>query len=169
MYVITFLSRIQRLRPHLVKFSCSKLIVSTLHKSSSYHIFMWKQTLHTLWIFVMRSVVWWGTTRKMCTWQRSTYPQGSRGNKDTALLSETTKLQAQQFLAHIFRVGLGPVSNFWARPLTQSVEISWFFYHSDFTWNQFGEFLKCKISHFTTFIGSESWLLWIFVLFVGWY
>ena len=32
-----------------------------------------------------------------------------------------------------------------------SVEISSFLYDSDFTWNQFWGFLKCKISHFTTF------------------
>ena len=36
-----------------------------------------------------------------------------------------------------------------------TVEISWFLYHSDFTWNQFWGFLKSKIIHFTTFRGSE--------------
>ena len=38
------------------------------------------------------------------------------------------------------------------------VEISWFFCHSDFKWNQFWEFLKCKICHFNTFRGSEFWV-----------
>ena len=38
-----------------------------------------------------------------------------------------------------------------------SVEISWFFYHSDFTWNQFLGFLKCKICHFNTF--ARLWIL----------
>ena len=33
----------------------------------------------------------------------------------------------------------------------QSVEISSFFYHAVFTWNQFEGFLKCKVCHFTTF------------------
>ena len=49
------------------------------------------------------------------------------------------------------------------------MEISWILYHSDFTWNQFWGFLKCKISHFTTFRGSEFWFLWIFALFEGWF
>ena len=46
-------------------------------------------------------------------------------------------------------------------------EISWFFYHSDFTWNQFTELLKCKICHFFTFRGSEFWSLMNFPLFEG--
>ena len=49
-----------------------------------------------------------------------------------------------------------------------SVEISWFFYYSDFTWNQFWGFLKCKISHFTTFRSSEFSLLWNFAFFEVW-
>ena len=35
------------------------------------------------------------------------------------------------------------------------VEISGFFCHSDFTWNQFWCFQKCKFCHFTTFRCSE--------------
>ena len=46
-----------------------------------------------------------------------------------------------------------------------SLEISRFLYQSDFTWNQFWGFLKCKISHFTTFRGSE---FWFFAIFEGW-
>ena len=49
-----------------------------------------------------------------------------------------------------------------------SVEISGFFYHSDFTWNQFVGFWKCKICHFNTFRGFELWFLWIFGLSEGW-
>jgi len=45
-----------------------------------------------------------------------------------------------------------------------SLEISGFFYHSDFTWNQVWGFLKCKISHFNTIRGSEFLFLWIFAL-----
>ena len=40
----------------------------------------------------------------------------------------------------------------------------WFFYQSDFTWNQIWGFLKCKIRHFNTFRGFESWILWLFAL-----
>ena len=43
------------------------------------------------------------------------------------------------------------------------------FYHSDFAWNQFWKFLKCKISRFNTFKGSEFWFSWIFALFEGRY
>ena len=50
-----------------------------------------------------------------------------------------------------------------------SVEISWFFYHADFTWNQFWGFLKCKISHFNTFRGSEFSFSWTFTLFKAWH
>ena len=50
---------------------------------------------------------------------------------------------------------------------TQSVEISWFFYQSDFTWNQFWGIEKCKICHFNTFKGSEFWFSWFFVLLEG--
>ena len=53
------------------------------------------------------------------------------------------------------------------RVLKYSVEISWFYYHSDFTWNQCLRFLKCKICHFNTFRGSEFWFLWIFPFFKG--
>ena len=42
------------------------------------------------------------------------------------------------------------------------------FFHSDFTWNQFWGFEKCKICHFNTFRASESWFWWIFALFGGW-
>ena len=49
--------------------------------------------------------------------------------------------------------------------LSHSVEISWFLYHPDFTWNQFCGFLKCKSYHFNTFRGSEFWRLYILVLF----
>ena len=52
--------------------------------------------------------------------------------------------------------------------LLHSVEISWFFYHSDFTWNQIWGFWKCKICHFNTFIESEFWFLWIFALCHSW-
>ena len=44
-----------------------------------------------------------------------------------------------------------------------TVEISGFFYHSDFPWNQFRRIWKCKICHCNTFRGSEFWFLWIFV------
>ena len=37
-----------------------------------------------------------------------------------------------------------------SRYVIHSVEISWFFYYSDFTWNQFWWFYKCKICHFNT-------------------
>ena len=40
---------------------------------------------------------------------------------------------------------------------SHNVEILGFFYHSDFTWNQFWGFQKCKICHFHTFRGSEYW------------
>ena len=50
-----------------------------------------------------------------------------------------------------------------------SVDISWFLYHSNFTWNQFGGFKECKICHFNTFRGSEFWFLRIFALFEGWH
>ena len=43
-----------------------------------------------------------------------------------------------------------------------------FISHSDLVWNQFWGFLKYKISHFTTFNGSELWFLWIFALFEAW-
>ena len=49
-----------------------------------------------------------------------------------------------------------------------SVEISQFFYHSDFTWNQILGFEECKICHFKTFRASEYWFLWIFALFESW-
>ena len=39
-----------------------------------------------------------------------------------------------------------------------SAEISWFFYHSDFTWNQFWGFLKHKICNFNTSRGSEFFI-----------
>ena len=52
--------------------------------------------------------------------------------------------------------------------IVHSVEISWFFYHSDLTWNQFMRFWKCKICHFNTFRGSEFWFLWICAHFDGW-
>ena len=48
---------------------------------------------------------------------------------------------------------------------THSLEISRFFYHSDFAWNQFWGFLKCKINHFNTFRGLEFWFWWIFCTF----
>ena len=51
---------------------------------------------------------------------------------------------------------------------SHSVEMSWFFYHTGFTWNQFWGFLKCKICHFNKFRGSEIWFLWIFSLLEGW-
>ena len=44
-----------------------------------------------------------------------------------------------------------------------SVEISWFFHHSDFTWNQFLGFYRCKICHFDTFT-LRHWI-WIFMNF----
>ena len=47
-----------------------------------------------------------------------------------------------------------------------SVEISWFFYYSDFTWNQFLGLLKCKICHCNTFRGSEFWSFYEFVKFL---
>ena len=50
-----------------------------------------------------------------------------------------------------------------------SVDISWFFYHSDFTWNQFWGFSKCKICCFNTFRGFKLWFSWIFALLKGWY
>ena len=50
------------------------------------------------------------------------------------------------------------VSRHWCDKIqTHSVEISGFFYHSDFTWNQFWGFLKCKICYSNTFRGSEFW------------
>ena len=52
--------------------------------------------------------------------------------------------------------------------ISYSVEISWFLYHPEFMWNQFWGLLKCKISHFTTFRGSEFWFLWIFALSEDW-
>ena len=45
-----------------------------------------------------------------------------------------------------------------------SVEVSWFFHQSDFTWNQFWEMWKCKICPFNTFRGSEFWFVWNFAL-----
>ena len=51
---------------------------------------------------------------------------------------------------------------------SHSVEISWFFYHLDFTWNQFWGFYKCKMCHFSTIRGSEIWVSWIFAPFEGW-
>ena len=53
-------------------------------------------------------------------------------------------------------------------PIMHSVEISLILYRSDFTWNQFWGFLKCKISHFNTFRDSVFWFLWFFALFQGW-
>ena len=47
--------------------------------------------------------------------------------------------------------------------LLHRVKISEFLNHWDFTWNQFWGFVKCKISHFTTYRGSEfrfSWFLY---------
>ena len=41
-------------------------------------------------------------------------------------------------------------------------------YNSDFTWNQFWGFYKCKICHCNTFRGPEFWLLRICALFEGW-
>ena len=38
---------------------------------------------------------------------------------------------------------------------SDSVEISWFLHHSDFTWNQFWGLYKFKICHFCSFHGSE--------------
>ena len=49
-----------------------------------------------------------------------------------------------------------------------NVAISEFFNHSDFMWNQYWGFLKCKISHFNTFRDYEFWFQWIFALFEGW-
>ena len=46
-----------------------------------------------------------------------------------------------------------------------SVEISSFFYYSDFMWNQFGGFLKCNICHFNTFRGSGLWFSMNFCIF----
>ena len=46
-----------------------------------------------------------------------------------------------------------------------SVEISWFFYHSDFTWNQFEGFQKDKIGHFYTIRRSEFLLFMNFCTF----
>ena len=43
-----------------------------------------------------------------------------------------------------------------------SVEISNFFCHSNFTWNQSWRILSLKICHFNTSKESEVWLLWIF-------
>ena len=48
-----------------------------------------------------------------------------------------------------------------------SVEISWFFYHSDFLWNHFQEFWRYKNCHFITFRGSELWFFMIFRIFWG--
>ena len=42
------------------------------------------------------------------------------------------------------------------------VEISWFFDHSDFAWNQFWGLEKCKIWHFNTIRDTEFQYLWIF-------
>ena len=50
----------------------------------------------------------------------------------------------------------------------QSVKISGFFFHSDFTWNQFYRFQKYKICHFYTLAVYEFWFLWMFALFDGW-
>ena len=49
-----------------------------------------------------------------------------------------------------------------------SEKIWGFFCNSDFTWNQFWIFWKCKISHLTTFRSTEFLILWIFALFEGW-
>ena len=42
------------------------------------------------------------------------------------------------------------------------VEISWFLYTSNFTWNQFLVFYKWKSCRFNTFRGSELRFLWIY-------
>ena len=55
-----------------------------------------------------------------------------------------------------------------ALAVTHSVEISWFSYHSDFTWNQFWSLKKCEICHFKTFRGSEFWFQSIFAFFDAW-
>ena len=49
--------------------------------------------------------------------------------------------------------------------LNHSVEISWIFYHSVFTWNQVYEFWKYKISHPNTCNGSEMLLFILFCTF----
>ena len=45
-----------------------------------------------------------------------------------------------------------------------SLEISWFFSHSDFAWNQFSGLQRCKNCHFNSFRSSEFLFPWIFVL-----
>ena len=47
-------------------------------------------------------------------------------------------------------------------------EISWFFYYSDFTWNQFWTFWSAKNYHFNTFGGCEFWYFGIFCHFQIW-
>ena len=49
----------------------------------------------------------------------------------------------------------------------QSVEITEFFYLSDFTWNQSWLMQRCKICHFLTFIGFEFLFSRIFALLGG--
>ena len=66
-------------------------------------------------------------------------------------------------LAHLLNLSCS-ISRWAIKVLSKSQ----FLYRSDFPWYQFWGFLKCKISHFTTFRGSEFWVLWIFALFAGW-
>ena len=73
-------------------------------------------------------------------------------------ISCLVKIESQNLSKFDFEKGLLQMQ-------THSVEIWWFFYYSDFTWNQFWGLWKCKICYFITFRGSEVWFFMNFCTF----